>query len=108
MDEQTSGTGAMREKVAERKDTVMEKAKSGISTVKDAAMAAKDKVMTAKEAVTAFADEAKKQDLQGNAKQAMQTMGHATREVTETAKTEVQQTKESIQGSGSTDTTSTY
>lgn len=102
MEEQTSGKPTLGEKATKAKDAAVGKAQGGISTVKDTAAKVKEKAVAAKEALSAFADEAKKQDLQGSVKEAMGTMGSAAREVGQTAKGEMEQTKESARsGPGS-------
>jgi hypothetical protein len=112
MDDAYGGKPSLGEKAAKAKDTVAEKAQEGFSTVKDAALKAKEKATVAKEAVSAFADEARKRDLQGSAKQAVGTAGSAAREVGQAAKGEVQQTKERATGEtgpdGSTSSDPTY
>lgn len=86
----------MKEKAANLKESVKEK----VAPVQEKAVNAWEKtrgtVTNAKEAVSGFVDEAKKNDLAGKSKEAMQKAGETTREIGTAAKDEVQQTKESI------------
>lgn len=97
-------SGGVKDKAMEKVRPAVDKAKHFGSAVKEKAVAAKDAAVTAKEAVSAFVDEAKKNDLQGNVKQAVQMTGETVRDVSQTVKDETRQTKESFRGGSSSDT----
>ena len=107
MDETTSGSKPMKEKVTQAKDTLVDKKAAVVDRTKAGASTVKEKVTTATGAVKAFVDEAKKEDIQGKTKEAMHTLGDATRDVSQTAKEETRQTKESAKASSTTSTDST-
>ena len=67
-------------------DRVKEKVAKGVATVAGA--------------LEGFAEEAKKRDLAGKTKEAIQKAGETTREVAGTAKKEVTRTKERLMGGG--------
>lgn len=85
-DEETSNTSSgmdtERSEAEEVKERVKEKVAKGVAAVAGA--------------LKGFTEEAKKDDLAGSTKQALQKAGETTRELAGTAKKEFQQTKETV------------